>query len=110
MVLARKNNKRITIETPVRVANSYGEPIETFQAYAVRWAKIEGTIGREGFNGYQEINTYPTIFRVRYDELTKDISEKMRVSFDSRYYDIEAVVNYNQENKEVYIYGVYRGT
>jgi len=104
----RRQNRKITIQTPTRTANTYGEPIETWTTYAIRWAEIKAQTGSENFNGYQEVNKYPVEFTIRYDDVTKNISEKMRVSYNSKTYDIEAVVNYNEQNKEIHIYG--RGT
>ncbi|MGW8180402.1 MAG: phage head closure protein, partial [bacterium] len=47
VVRARRLRSRITIQTPTRTANSYGEPIETFSTYAIRWAEIKMVTGRE---------------------------------------------------------------
>jgi len=101
---------RVTIQTPTRTANSYGEPIETFSTFCIRWAEMIAVTGREVFTGSQEVNDYPVVFKLRYDDTTKSITEKMRISYDSKYYDIEAVVNYNDLNKEIHIYGKNRGT
>lgn len=108
-VACRLRNK-ITIETPTRVQNIYGEPIETFTTYAVRQAEVMTTIGKESFNKYQEFNEYPVVFKVRYDSLTKDITEKMRITFNSKIYDVEGVVNFMELNKEIHIYGKNRGS
>lgn len=110
MIMARRQRHRIIIQTPTRTANAYGEPIETFTTYAERDASVKSVTGREVFNGSQEVNEYPVLFNIRYDQTTKNISEKMRISFDSKYYDIEAVVNYNQMNKEIHLYAKNRGT
>lgn len=107
-VVGRLNHK-ITIETPTRTQNAYGEPIETFTTYATRYAQTMTTIGREGFNSFQEFNEYPVVFKVRYDSLTKNITEKMRILFESRYYDIEGILDFNGMKKEIHIYGKNRG-
>ena len=110
MVMARRNRYRITVETPTRTANAYGEPVETFTTKCTCYAKVENTIGREAFNGFQEVNEYPFVFRIRYDDTTKTITEKMRVNYNSKYYDIEAVVDFNNEHREIYLYTKNRGT
>jgi len=107
---SRKHNRRIIIERPTLTDDSYGEPIESFATYVARWAQVDASIGKESFNGYQEQNEYPVKFTVRYDSLTKAVTEDMRVNFESKYYDIEAIVNYNHENREIHIYGKNRGT
>lgn len=108
-VVGRLKHK-ITIETPTRTQDAYGQPIETFTTYAVRYAQLMTTIGREGFNKYQEFNEYPVVFKVRYDSLTKDINETMRVTFDSKTYDVEGVVNFMGSDREIHIYGKNRGS
>jgi len=108
--VVRRLKHKITIEEPTRTQNSYGEPIETFTTYITRKCDIMTTIGRENFNKFQEFNENPVVFKVRYDSLTKNISEKMRVSYNSKYYDVEGIVNYNEQNKEIHIYGKNRGT
>lgn len=108
--VTRRLKHKIIIEEPTRTQNSYGEPVETFTTYATRKANIMTTIGREAFNKFQEFNEHPVVFKVRYDALTKSISPKMRVLYNSKYYDVEGVVNYNEENKEIHIYGKNRGS
>ena len=110
MTRARHQRHKIIIQTPTRTANAYGEPVETFATFAERYAKIKSVTGREVFNGTQEVNEYPVMFSLRYDATTKAVTEKMRVSFDSKYYDIEAVVNYNELNEEIHVYAKNRGT
>ena len=106
----RRLKHKITIEEPTRTQNSYGEPIEDFTTYASRRCDIMTTIGRENFNKFQEFNENPVVFKVRYDSLTKNISPKMRVLYNSKYYDVEGIVNYNEQNKEIHIYGKNRGS
>ena len=106
----RRLKHKIIIEEPTRTQNAYGEPVESFTTYASRKCDIMTTIGRENFNKFQEFNEYPVVFKVRYDSLTKNISEKMRVLYNSRYYDVEGVVNYNEQNIEIHIYGKNRGS
>ncbi len=114
--MVRKNNvvrrlrHKIIIEEPTRTQNSYGEPIETFTTYATRRCDIMTTIGKENFNKFQEFNEHSVVFKVRYDSATKNISEKMRVLYKSKYYDVEGVVNYNEMDKEIHIYGKNRGS
>lgn len=106
----RRLKHKITIEEPTRTQNAYGEPIESFTTYANRKADIMTTIGRENFNKFQEFNENPVVFKVRYDSLTKNISEKMRVLYNTKYYDVEGIVNYNEQNIEIHIYGKNRGS
>ena len=101
---------KITIETPTRTQNSYGEPIETFSTYVSRKCDIMTTIGKENFNKFQEFNEHSVVFKVRYDVLTKDINETMRVLYNSKYYDVEGIVDFNMMRKEIHIYGKNRGT
>ena len=101
---------KITVEEPTRTQDSYGQPIETFTTYVTRRCDIMTTIGKENFNKFQEFNENPVVFKVRYDSLTKNINEKMRILYNSKYYDVEGIVDFNMMNKEIHIYGKNRGS
>lgn len=100
---------KIIIQSATEVQDAYGQPVETFATYATRSAKIINKPASEKFTGYQEVNAYPIQFVVRYDSLTKNITEKMRVSFNSNIYDIESVIDPYEMHKEIHIHGVNRG-
>lgn len=105
---AARLTRKITIQSPIEVQNSHGEPIATYPTYAIRSAQIESLQGKESFNSVQEVNTYKVIFKIRYDSVTKSITEKMRVSYNSKIYDIESVVNHLELNREIHIHGTDR--
>lgn len=107
---SRKQRHKITIQSNTRANNAFGEPVETWADYAVRWAEIKAEKGTETFTSDQEVNKHTALFTIRYDSITKLITEDMRVSFNSKIYDIEAAINYNEMNKEIHLYGRYTRT
>ena len=81
-------DRKITIEHPVRTANSYGEPVEVWEAFAVLWANVNHKGGREGFYARQVIAQGDVVFKVRY---TAGVTPLMRVKYDGQIYNIIAV-------------------
>lgn len=107
---SRKQRHKITIQNATRADNAFGEPIDTWDTYAVRWAEIKAERGTETFTADQQLNQHTVKFTIRYDSVSKNITEDMRVSFNSKIYDIEAAINYNEENKEIHLHGRYQRT
>ena len=101
MVRARKLNNKITIQTPTETRDSYGDPVKSWATYAVRSASITPVNGNEVFVAQQVYSEQVSRFRLRYDSVTKDITTKMRILYDSRYFNIISVINEYTENKEI---------
>ena len=96
-------NKKITIQKTTQAQSSIGEATDTWLTYAVRWASIEPLLGREYFES-QQVNAEETIrFRIRY---LSGVTPKMRISWDSRLFDIRSVVNVGERNKEMLLMAV----
>ncbi len=98
--LASRLRHKITIETSSESANSYGEAVQTWTTYATMKAAVEPLNGREYFSGQQTDAEINTRFRIRY---VAGITSKMRIAFDSRTFDIKAVINDQERNKELTI-------
>ncbi len=104
MVLkARKLRKKITIQQPTETKNSYGEVETTWSTYAIRWSSPEPAQGRELEINSQAFGQRTVRFRLRYDDLAGEVTTKMRVSYDSRIFDIVDVLNPNERNREVHL-------
>lgn len=97
---------RVTIQEVTESRDSYGETTESWGTFAVRWASIEPIAGREYFQAKQENSEVDVRIRMRWDEEVADINTKMRVVYslptgDERIFDIEAVLNLRERNREV---------
>jgi len=83
-------DRRITLQNYVTSANSYGELIESYSTYREVWAKVD-------FNGGSQSDEFDRItaiskvkFFIRNLDLA-DLTEKTRISYDSKLYYIQAI-------------------
>jgi len=90
MPRAGKLRYLVTIQQATEAASSFGEPIATWATYAQRWAGVEPLSGNEFFAAGARQGRRAVRFWLRNDGLT--LVPKMRVSHDSRVFDIDAVI------------------
>jgi len=81
-------DRRITIERVTLGQSPIGEPIETWNAFATIWAKVDQQGGREFFATVQEVSQRRVVFRIRWIE---GLTVLDRVVCDSEVHDIEEV-------------------
>jgi SPP1 family predicted phage head-tail adaptor len=98
---ARKLMHKVTIQQATDTLDSAGEPIQTWATYATRSAEVMPMGGRETFRLQQYYADATAVIRLRYDSLTKAITPEMRVSFDSRIFNIESMINVDELNREI---------
>lgn len=81
---------RIQIHYATETVNAGGERIPTWYSLATVWAATDYNLlrSKEDMKGGQETTQQAVIFTIRH---RTDIREEMRVYFDSRLYDIEAI-------------------
>jgi SPP1 family predicted phage head-tail adaptor len=97
---AGRLNRRITIEQPTISLDSHNEPVESWTSFAARWAEVKFRRGSEYFTASQELAQAEVVFRIRY---LAGMTKKMRVLYDSQYYDIMAVAEIGyREVTEIY--------
>lgn len=102
---AGKLRHTITIQQRSDSQNSYGEQANTWTTFAEVRASVEPLQGREFFASQQMQAEVTTRFRIRYlDGVTAD----MRISYDGRTFDIQAVLNPNERGRELHIMAVER--
>lgn len=89
---------RVTIQEQSTVPDAFGQPITTWGDVATVWAAVEPLQGREFFNSDQ-INAEVTArIRIRWRD---GLTAAMRVSFDSRLYNIEAIITPKEIHEEI---------
>lgn len=86
---------KVTIQKATESQDSYGEPDPTWGVYAVVWASIEPVTGREYLQNRQTGVEITHKVTIRYLD---GVTAKMRVLYDGRYFDIEAVLNDKERN------------
>ena len=86
-------NRRIVIQSATITRDAHGGQIETWATLRMCWAKVE-QVGTSEINEKMDAKRLSSInmtdFVIKYWSGT--ITPKMRVSYNSKYYDIEAVV------------------
>lgn len=84
-----KLDRYITIQSATETKDSFGAPIQTWATLASVWAQIKEVRGKEYFAAQAVNSEVDTIFAIRY---RSDVTTKMRISYDSKTYDIQSVV------------------
>lgn len=93
---ASKFNKQIVIQSLSLVANDSGGQDETWTTFVTVWASITPKIVRE-INFAQRIEPrVDHIIRMRY---YPGILASMRVSYESRIFEIKAIINVEEEDE-----------
>lgn len=104
---------KVTIQEVTETPDAYGEPSESWTTYAERWASIEPLAGREYFAAKQEHSEVDTRIRLRWDRALVAVTPKHRVLYtyplldgspettQTRIFDIEAVLNMQERNREI---------
>lgn len=87
---AGKLNKRFNIEQNTPTRNDYGESVPAWTVLATVWGSVEPLTGREFLAQQQVQSEITTRFRIRY---RNDITSKMRIVYDEKYYAIDSVID-----------------
>ena len=95
---AGKLRHRITIEQNTPTRDALGAEVDSWSSFAVRWAAVEPLGGREFWDA-RRVNAERRVrFRLRY---VVGVTPEMRVSFDGRVFDIQAVIDVEERNREL---------
>ena len=79
-----------------------GAPSESWTTYATVRASIDPVLGREFFAAEQIQSNISAKIRIRYQSgVTDGVTTLMRVNHDGVIYNIEAVINVNNRNREL---------
>lgn len=94
---------KIVIETVTENRTSTGSISESWATHATVRAGVEPLMGRE-YQAAQAVTTANQVkFRIRY---LSTVTTKMRINYDSKYYDIQSIQIPNDINKEMILMGV----
>jgi SPP1 family predicted phage head-tail adaptor len=81
---------RVVIETLTLASDGMGGSTSTWSTYATIWARLEPRLGRERYFGQRIEDNITHILTSRY---VSGITTTMRVSFDSRIFQIKSVTS-----------------
>lgn len=80
-------DRRITLQTASGAADLYGDTNTTWYDVADLWAKVEWGTGDEETDANQIAAFDKVTFTIRY----RTVTHRMRILYDSKYYDIETI-------------------
>lgn len=95
---AGKLRHLLTLQQSTDVQNARGEAIETWTDEADLWGSIRPLTGREGFAANQMFATATHEIKVRY---RAGVVPKKRFKHGTRVFDIDAVLNTDERNREL---------
>lgn len=98
MATASVFRHRVTIQELVTGQDEAGQPVDTWNDVATVWAAVEPLRGREYFAAAQVQAEVTTSIRIRY---RKGIRPDMRVLYDGRLYNINAVIDPQERHREL---------
>jgi len=93
--------KQIVIESLTESQGSTGEVTVSWATFATVRAELITQTARESLKSDQILGIQYTTFRIRY---LSGITKKMRVSYDSRLFDIESAPNMFERDREINLY------
>ena len=97
-IRAGRMRQRITLQTVTENRGVDGSITSSWADTATVWAVAEPLEGREYWAAQQVNAERTTKFRIRY---RSGVVPKMRVSYDSRTFDIVSVVNVEERDREL---------
>lgn len=81
-------DRKIIIEQQASGQDSIGEPNGSWSTFATVWASVKPVRANEIYSAQQVSPDRETRFRIRY---LSGVTEKMRISYDSKYWDIRGI-------------------
>lgn len=98
---AGRLNKLITIEQATETQDATGQAVKSWATYRQVWAAIEPIKSGEHITSQQIVGEATVRIRVRADN---GITEKMRVSWNGRIYNIEGPpINISERDREMHL-------
>lgn len=91
---------RVTIQRPTTAADAVGQRIPTWATVAQRWGDLVQRQGTEQ-QGPAMLSVTTWELRIRYETALAELSPRWRVTTPSQTFDVGAVYNVNQRNREL---------
>lgn len=90
----------IIIQATTESRDAVGSVTDLWATFASVRAEINPSMGKEYFDSARLNAENAAVFRIRY---LSGLKTKMRISFDSRLFDIESFIDVRERNREVLI-------
>ena len=100
---------QITIQSSTVTTGTFGGKSDSWATHSTGFAKIESMTGRE-YQGQGQVKSDTTHkFWIRQNKDKSTITTKMRISFNSRTFDIQSVIDPDETDNVLIIMGKERG-
>jgi SPP1 family predicted phage head-tail adaptor len=94
-------DKKVTIQYPAKTKNSFNEDVETWTDLATNiWCSIEPVSGGERWLSQERVSEATFKMKMRY---RANLNSTMRAKYKNRYFQFLAVLNLNEDSKELLI-------
>lgn len=98
--LTNRLNKRVSIQSKTITRGSRGSQVETWVDDFTTWGEVKTLTGRE-IEAAKQIHAESTVeVNIRYST-SREVTSQKRVMYGTRTLHILAVINVNEENKEL---------
>ena len=95
---------RITIQKNTTVRGTSGEAVKGWALFAYRWASVEPLQGRELFAAQQFQSETTVRIKMRYDVKLDGLDVRdYQIVFNSKTYDLHAIINPYELNQELHL-------
>ena len=98
---AAKYDKRITIQRKRQELDDTNTPYVEWVTAFKRWAEFRSQSSTERFIENKESTSGGGVIAVRYDKHTQTITDKDRIVFNNRLFEITGLINPNEDNIEL---------
>lgn len=92
---AGKLRKRVYLQQPCHIVNTYGEPVVTWVTYNTVWAAIEPLYGRDAILAQQTEAPHTHKITIWY---MQNVLPSHRVYYGTRAFEINSIVNPEENN------------
>ena len=100
-IRAGKLRKKIELQALTETVDDTGGVSDGYSIIAQRFASVEPLNGREFFDGQAYSANLSIRFRLRYDSSLSSIKVTDQVLYDSRTFNIIAIINTDEMNREL---------
>lgn len=97
---AGKLRHTVIIQSATEALDGFGEAVKTWAEYAKARASVEPLQGREFYAAQQFNSEVKVKIRMRFLD---GVTPKMRISFNSKIYNIQSIVDPQERNNEMHL-------
>ena len=94
---------RLRFERATETQNQFGEPVQSWDIITVTWGAIEPLRGAERQRANQTAASEDVRIVARYNSEIADLKPDDRCAFKLKIYDIKAILNIDERNKEIHV-------